>query len=213
MNSARAHRRSQRASHIDLECLDDRFVPSSMHAAIGAAAEAVADISVAQRHENHLARLEARHEKAVARHDLFLARREARYLAKHPNTIMPTSNSNSPGTLPANVGAPLQSLYAQYEAYESSGASGPFRPTGINGVVINGTSVGIQVKSNNMGDFSSFVSTLENDGMQVQSSSSTYGLVNGMLPISQLPAVAQLPETLSITPIFNPILNSRPMLD
>ena len=213
MNSPRGRRRSQRASHLDLECLDDRIVPSSMHAAVGAAAEAVADISASERHENHLARLEARHEKAVARHDLLLARREARYLAKHPNAIMPTTSSNSPGTLPANLSAQLQSLYAQYEVYETSGASGPFRPTGLNGLVISGTSVGIQVKSNNTGDFSSFVSTLQSDGMQVLDSSSTYGLVNGMLPIGQLPAVAQLPQTLSITPMFNPILSSSSMLD
>ncbi len=213
MNFSRGRRRSQRASHLDLECLDHRIVPSAMHAAVGAAAEAVADISAAERHENHLARLEARHEKAVVRHELRVARREARYLAKHPNTIMPTTNSNSPGTLPANVSAQLHSLYAQYEAYESSGSSGSFRPAGMNGLVINGTSVGIQVKANNTGAFSGFVSTLQSDGMQILDSSSTYGLVEGMLPIGQLPAVAQLPQTLSITPMFNPILSSSSMLD
>ena len=175
--------------------------------------QALADISAADRHENHLARLEAMHEKAVAHHELRLARREARNLAKHPNTIMPTTNSNSPGTLPANVEHPTPVALCGSETYESAGASGAFRPTGLNGLVINGTSVGIQVKADNSGDFSSFVTTLQSDGMQVLDSSSTYGLVEGMLPIGQLPAVAQLPQTLSITPMFNPILSSSPILD
>jgi len=211
MKILQRNRRTQRSANPNLEYLDDRIVPSTMYAAVGAGAEAVADISVAQRHENHLALLElkhervvARHEKTVARHDLRLARREARFLANHPGTITPTPISNASGTLPANVSVQLQSLYTQYQTYESSGGNGTFSPTGVNLLVINGTSVGIQVKDTNTGDFNTLITELEGDGMQVLDSSSTYGIVEGMLPIAQLPTVAQLPQTLSITPMLPP---------
>lgn len=108
--------------------------------------------------------------------------------------------------LPANVGTPLQSLYAQYETYESSGGAVPFSPTGANLLVINGTDVGIQVKDTSTGDFSTLIAELQGVGMQIRNSSSTYGLVEGMLPIAQLPTVAQLPQTLSVAPMSNPIL-------
>ncbi len=140
-------------------------------------------------------------------------RREARYLANHPSATNPTTRSNPPGTPPANLAPPSSRSTRKFEAYESSGASGPFRTTGLNGLVINGTSVGIQVKAQNTGDFTTFVSTLQSDGMQVLDSSSTYGLVDGMLPIAQLPTVAQLPQTQSVMPMFNPILSSSPTLD
>jgi hypothetical protein len=212
MKTVQRIRRTRRAANPNLEYLDDRIVPSTMHVAVGAGAEAVAAISVAQRHENHLALLEvkhektlARHEKAAARHDLRLARREARFLAHHPNTIAPTTTSNASGSLPANVSVQLQSLYTQYETYESSGGSGTFSPTGVNLLVINGTNVGIQVNDTSTGNLNTLITELESDGMQVLDSSSTYGIVEGMLPIGQLPIAAQLPQTLSITPMLQPI--------
>jgi hypothetical protein len=205
MKTLQRNRRTQRGANPNLEYLDDRIVPSTMHVAVGAGAEAVAAVSVAQRHENRLALLEARHEKAVARHDLRLARHEARFLANHPNTITPPTSSNAPGTLPANVSVQLQSLYTQYETYENSGGSGTFSPTGVNLLVINGTNVGIQVKDSNTGDFNTLTTELQSDGMQILDSAPAYGLIEGMLPITQLPTVAQLPQTLSITPMLNPI--------
>jgi hypothetical protein len=173
----------------------------------------VAAVSVAQRHENHLARLEVRHEKAVARIDLRRARREARFLAHHPHSRMPTTGSNASGifpvngsgTLPANVSVQLQSLYSQYETYANSGG-GTFSPTGVNLLVINGTNVGIQVKDSNTGDSNTLTTELLSDGMQILVSDPTYGIVEGMIPIAQLPTVAQVPQSVSITPMLNPIL-------
>ena len=101
--------------------------------------------------------------------------------------------------------AQLQSLYTQYEAYESAGGSGTFSPTGVGLLVINGTDVGIEVKDNNTADFSSLTSELQSEGMQILDSSPTYGLIEGMLPIGQLPNAAELSPTLSITPMTNPI--------
>ena len=212
--------RSRRAATLNLEYLDERIVPSTMHVAAGASAEVVAAVSVAQRHENplavvetrhekhviavahHQAVLELRHEKAVARRDVRLARQEAVFVANHPNAIKPTPNPIAAGTLPANVSNQLQSLYTQYESYESSGGSGTFSPTGITDVVISGTNVGILVKDNNTGDFNTLNTELQTDGMQILDSDATYGLIDGMLPIAQLPTIAQLPQTVSVTPMI-----------
>ena len=72
--------------------------------------------------------------------------------------------------------------------------------------MIQGTNVGIQVHDNNPADFATLVSQLQAAGMQISSSSATYGLVVGMLPIAQLPAVAGLPEVPSVTPMFQPMV-------
>jgi hypothetical protein len=200
------NRRTRRAANPYLEHLDDRIVPSTMHVAIAAGAEAEAAVSVTQRHADHLDRLEMRHDRAVARHELRLARHEARFLANHPGAITPISSPSVPGALPANVGVQFQSLYSQYETYERSGGSGTFSPTGVSTLEITGTYVGVQVKDTITGDFNSLIAELQGDGMQISDSSSTYGIVEGMLPIAQLPTAAQLPQTLSITPILNPIL-------
>jgi hypothetical protein len=74
-------------------------------------------------------------------------------------------------------------------------------------VVIQGTNVGIQVQDNNPGDFSAPMAELQTAGMQITSSSATYGLIVGMLPIAQLPALAALPQAPSVTPLMQPILS------
>jgi hypothetical protein len=57
------------------------------------------------------------------------------------------------------------------------------------------------------GDFSQFVASLENLGMQVTGSSAYYGVVEGFVPVSALPALARLPQTMSGQPIYTPVVN------
>jgi hypothetical protein len=113
-----------------------------------------------------------------------------------------SSSSNSTNPLPPNASAQLQSLYAQYEDFESSGGSGTFSPTGVNGLVINGTDVGINVHTNGASDFNTVLTQLQSAGLQVTEDSATYGLIDGMVPIAQLAAVAQISSGLSVTPMF-----------
>jgi hypothetical protein len=226
MNPQACKPRTPRKAKFHLEYLDDRIVPSAMQVAAGGGAGAVAAVAVAPHQEKHLAVLEAKHEQAVIR----LARLEARRLAHHHhasavssqprptlrptplpanpvNTApMPATTPVSPSPLPPDVSQTLQTIYAEYEAYVSAGSKGPFTPSQSLFVVINGTDVGIQVHSNNPGDLSAFVAQLQSDGMQVIDSSVKYGIVEGMLPIAQLPAVAGLPQTMIITPMYKPIL-------
>jgi hypothetical protein len=61
------------------------------------------------------------------------------------------------------------------------------------------------VHDSNPADFDLLLTELQNDGMQVTSSSAYYGTIVGMLPISQLPAVAALTEAPSIAPQFQPM--------
>lgn len=114
-------------------------------------------------------------------------------------TSSTTSSTSTATSLPPNVAAALNSLYQEYE---SSGGS---LPSGYSNSLleISGDSVGVNLQMNPaIGDFSSFLSQLESDGLTVTSSSATYGLVDGMLPIGDLPAVAQLAA--SVTPMAPP---------
>jgi len=119
-------------------------------------------------------------------------------------TTMPSNSTGGSTTpLPPNVGSQLQSLYQQFV---NSGSSGDFTPTGLPGIVISGSNVGINVHTSDPANFNAILAQLQSDGMQVTNSSPTYGLIEGMLPIAQLPTVAQISSDLSITAQVHPTL-------
>ena len=74
-------------------------------------------------------------------------------------------------------------------------------------------SIAASVNSNGTGSFADFVSSLKGLGMNVSSTSTTYGLVSGWLPISSLPAVASLPQTLAASPIMRPVVSYQGSAD
>jgi hypothetical protein len=115
-----------------------------------------------------------------------------------------TSGAGTSTTLPANVAAALQSLYQEYESQGGGDSFTPGQPSDKL-LVISGTSVGVDLKIGSGADFNTVLSQLQADGLQVSSSSATYGLIDGVLPIAQLPAAAQLAA--SVTPTSRPILN------
>ena len=97
-----------------------------------------------------------------------------------------------------------------YDAYEADGSDFPTNlpaTNGANRVVIQGTSVGIQVQDSNPANFNTLLSNLQSAGMQITDSSAQNGLVVGLLPIAQLPTVAALSDAPSVTPQFEPTLN------
>jgi len=104
------------------------------------------------------------------------------------------------------VSAPLQSLYSQYQDFKSSGGSGTFSPTGVNGIVIDGTNVGINIHTNDSASFDALLAQLKDAGVQVSSESASHGIIDGMVPIDKLPAIAQISSTLSVTPMFRPVM-------
>lgn len=119
------------------------------------------------------------------------------------NSTPTPSTEPTSGPLPVNVAATLQSLYTEYE----NAGSGDFTPSQASDKMlqISGDSVEVSLKLAPGAAFDSALSQLQADGMQVSSSSADYGVINGMLPISQLPAAAQIAA--SVNPVPAPVLS------
>ena len=119
------------------------------------------------------------------------------------------TGTGSQSIFPPNVSPTLGVIY---NAYEQNPGGFPANLAGTGAaslVVIQGSNVGIQVHDNNPADFDLLLTELENAGLQVTSSSAYYGTIVGMLPISQLPALATLPQAPSVTPLFQPLANGK----
>jgi hypothetical protein len=104
-------------------------------------------------------------------------------------------------SLPPNVEGILNTLYQEYQ---SSGGSGTFTSTLSRVIRIEGSDVGIDVHGNG-DDFSALVASLQSLGMQITASDAATQTVEGLLPISQLPAAATQPQTMSITAQYLPM--------
>ena len=102
----------------------------------------------------------------------------------------------------ANLGAGAVEVYTAY--VESGGQTSQLQKE-FPAIEFQNGMVGLQLKSLG-GDFSQFVSTLQDAGMQVTTTSSYYGLVEGYAPVNALPTIAELPQTQSgqanIYPIY-----------
>jgi hypothetical protein len=94
-----------------------------------------------------------------------------------------------------------QDLIAIYQAYGPSG-SGHLTSSGGASVEVVGSSVGVQVRTS--GDVNALVATLRSMGMQIRATDPNTHIVAGLLPIAQLPNLAQLSHVTSITPILKP---------
>jgi len=93
-----------------------------------------------------------------------------------------------------------QVLITVYDEYKAQGAGSTFTSSQANLIDIEGTSVGVDIKSIG-GDFNAFVSKLTGMGLKVRTSNAASGDVEGLLPIAQLPNVTQDAQTLSVSPI------------
>jgi hypothetical protein len=118
-------------------------------------------------------------------------------------TVSPSVTDLKSGPL-AKAG---QDLITVYEEFQHQGGGSSFTSSEAARIQIQGTSVGIDAVSTG-GNFDAFVSALTSLGMQVNKTDASHGLVEGFLPISQLPAAAQNPQTLSLSAIYRPNLRS-----
>jgi large repetitive protein len=111
-----------------------------------------------------------------------------------------SSTQPSPGPLSANVAASLQSLYVEYEsAITAKNVFTPSLPSDKQ-LQISGDNVVVNLQVGSSTNFSTALSQLEADGMQVTTSSSTYGLIDGTLPIAELPAASQIVASVAAAP-------------
>jgi len=129
------------------------------------------------------------------------------------NAVLPTSGSSTGSSTPTVIinptevkNGPLakagQDLLAIYQKYQQGGGA-PITPTEAGGIKTDGTNVGIQAHMLS-GDFFQYIASLNALGMKMTAEDPNTGTVEGMLPISQLPAAAQNAQTLSLSAIFNP---------
>jgi hypothetical protein len=102
------------------------------------------------------------------------------------------------------AGQTLGSVFTQYVSYEQGGAVGAFAPTQAGQIFISGTSVGVDIDFHG-GDFNTLVGQLKSIGMQVTATAPQVGLVEGYLPIGDLPIVASNGYATSISPVYRPV--------
>jgi hypothetical protein len=92
-----------------------------------------------------------------------------------------------------------QALNQVYNAYISNGGNVSLVSKQFPTIQFNGNSV--EVVLNGKGAFSTLLANAKNTGMTVATSSATYDMVVGFIPIASLPKFANLPDTVSISPV------------
>ena len=87
----------------------------------------------------------------------------------------------------------------------AGGGSGTFTSSKSPEIYIVGTSVQVDVRGT--GDFAAFEAALTGLGMQISATDAGIETVEGLLPIGELLNVSQLSQTVSISPVYKPMLN------
>ncbi len=126
---------------------------------------------------------------------------EDRRLLSGGSNPTPIWKPTDPGNLADAQNGPMANLGASavniYEAYIQSGDNTSSLTQQFPGVEFQGGNVGLQLKMLYGGDFSQFLTQVQDAGMQVSTSSAYYDLVEGFAPINDLPALAELGLTQS----------------
>ena len=99
----------------------------------------------------------------------------------------------------ANEGATLIGVYQNYlkAGGNASSLAGQYPD-----LQFKGDKVGVSISGT--GNFNTFLTSLTSLGVSVTTSSSLYGRIEGYAPISALPTIANLPQTLSAAPAYRP---------
>jgi hypothetical protein len=117
---------------------------------------------------------------------------------------MPTTTTTSDEAAVALKGGPmLSSIYQQFVAYEQAGGTGTFSPTGASQVVMAGDAVGVNI-STSAANYATMLSNMEQLGMYVTATAPQDGIIEGFIPIAQLPAVAANTGLTGLSPVYKP---------
>jgi hypothetical protein len=103
----------------------------------------------------------------------------------------------SPASLPANVSPALRLLYREYEDRSDGSRFTPVLP-GRSPLLISDSRVAVLIRAAYPPALDAYLPKFRADGEQVMRTVPAHGLVEGMLPIANLPAVAQIAA--SVTP-------------
>jgi hypothetical protein len=122
-----------------------------------------------------------------------------------PVTTQPVTTTPAPTSptlpLPSNVSALLDTIYQEFKNGDLPTTNQPGQ------VEIQGNNIGIQIHGSDPASFASMVANAESMGLQVTTVSDSFDTVVGFLPIANLPAIAQLAGSPSITPLLSAYLN------
>jgi hypothetical protein len=142
-------------------------------------------------HDHARTRLPARRRRSRPK----LESLEGRFLLTGSPTPFPSDILTG---LPPNEGHDLDALYQAF----LSGANANQLVTRFPTLTTDGTSVKVDV--NGTGAFNTFVTSLQDLGMQISASSASFMLAEGTVPISQLATLGLMPQTLDVTPVYKP---------
>ena len=112
-----------------------------------------------------------------------------------PNNLLDAQNGPM-----ANLGPDVVKVYGEYLTYEAAGAKGAFTSPLSSQIHIKGTTIGLDVKGS--GNFGTFESALQTIGMTVTSTNTTYEIIEGYVPIADLPKVAEQAQTVDANPLY-----------
>ena len=96
----------------------------------------------------------------------------------------------------ANEGSMLVNLY---QTYLKDGGNASSLQSQYPLLILRGNDVDITV--NGTGNFNTFLTSMTNVGMTVAASSAKYDMAVGLVPISSLPTIAELPQTIDAAPV------------
>lgn len=119
-----------------------------------------------------------------------------------PTVVTKTTNTDVGDVQNGPLAKAGQQLIAIYQQFEQNGSVTPAQSRLI---LISGSSVGVDIRTS--GNVNALATQLTTMGMKVNAIDANTHTVEGMLPINQLLNVAQLSDTVSITPIFRPMLS------
>ncbi len=105
----------------------------------------------------------------------------------------------------ANEGVALINVY---QAFLKNGGNTTTLATQFPYLEFNNGMVGVDLKAT--GDFNAFQNTLKNLGMQITATNTTDALVEGFVPVAELPTIAASSTSLEGSAIIKPTLGSGP---
>jgi hypothetical protein len=127
----------------------------------------------------------------------------------HAETSTPATSSNTTAANEALVnnrgGQVLGTIYTQYINFETAGGTGTFTSSLSSRYYLSGTSVGVSIRLSSSGNFSTLVSQLEEAGLQVSATSTQNLLVEGYLPIAELPVIANDAYVVGLSALSKPV--------
>jgi hypothetical protein len=126
--------------------------------------------------------------------------------APAPSAPIPTTPSmiaSFEGAVNLKGGPELGAIYTEFVNYEQAGGTGTFSSPQSSQVVMAGEAVGINIRTS-AANFTNMLDEMEEIGMDVTATASSIGVIEGFLPIAQLPAVAANTGLVGMDPVLKP---------